>query len=232
MRRGYSGRLRHLHRSKRIHLGYLEETFAGDNPSAHLLKAQSKDQKGDILTKEMSGPRFEECKDMLHIVPIACTLPERSGRMLVCIGGKLKTVSEGIEHLTLIAKETDGGLKPGVDSWVADSGSGRHLVSRKVLDENASKHIVKVKEPIRLSTANGIVVVEEVVKIYIRLLDIWVQAWVLEETPLVISVDDIVKNHDWEFGMKNVRGKTFALLSKGSKRIKLSVNQGVPVFEA
>lgn len=232
MRKGYSPRLRHLHRSKRIHLGYLEETFSGDKPRAHLLKAPSKDQKGDLLTKEMSGPRFEECKQMLGIVPMACILPERPAKMLICIGGHLKPVSECLAEITLISQCSDASLHPGLNSWVIDSGSGRHLVCRSVLDENASKHIVKVDEPLKLSTANGVVTTNEKVKIYVQGLDVWLMAWVLEETPLVISINSLIEEHSYEFTMKRHRDKTTAFLKKGSKKIALPVILGVPVLAA
>ena len=99
------------------------------------------------------------------------------------------------------------------------------------MDEHASKNIVKAKEALRLSTANGIVTTDQKVRIYIRELDTWLLAWVLEETPLVISVDDLVKNHNYEFKMKKLQGKSVAWLTKGSKKIRLPIVQGVPVLQ-
>ena len=52
-------RLRHLHRVKRIHVGYLGEVFDKESPQATSLNVESKLQKGDILTKEMDQRRFE-----------------------------------------------------------------------------------------------------------------------------------------------------------------------------
>jgi hypothetical protein len=51
--KGYGPRLRHLHRTKRIHLSYLGETFDPENPQVTLLKVETAKQKVDILTKEM-----------------------------------------------------------------------------------------------------------------------------------------------------------------------------------
>ena len=67
--KGYGPRLRHLHRSKRVHLSYLGEIFGDENPQSTLLKVETAKQKGDLLTKEMEKPRFEECKRMLQILP-------------------------------------------------------------------------------------------------------------------------------------------------------------------
>ena len=169
---------------------------------------------------------------MLGLQPIACTLPERYGSLLMCIGGQLKPVAEALEDLALSCRESERGLQPGIDSWVIDSGSGRHLVSRKVLDENASKHIVTVDEPLRLSTANGVVATKEKVKIYIRGIDVWLTAWVLEETPLVISINGLVEEYGFNFKMQQIRGKSKATLTKGNQGFRLSVVQGVPVLQA
>jgi hypothetical protein len=57
-------------------------------------------------------------------------------------------------------------------------------------------------------------------------------AWVLDDTPLVISIDDLVENFAFKFYMMKVRKETVALLMKGSKKIKLPVIQGVPVLKA
>ena len=235
MQRGYSPKLRHhvrLHRSKRVHLGYLAEVFDEQNPQAHLVKASTKEQKGDILTKEMGGQRFEECKEMLGVIPIACGLPPRSGRLLLCIGGELKPVEHGLAELALINTEGSENLKPGVDAWVVDTGSGRHLISRKDLDKNAENNIKRVEEPLRLATANGVVDTNEIVKIFVRRLGLWVVAWVLEATPLVLSVDDLVDNHGFEFDWKKKAGQSRATLSSGGRKINLPIRLGVPCLPA
>ena len=64
--KGYGPRLRHLHRTKRIHVSYVGEVFDKENPQAVIKKIETKKQKGDILTKEMERSRFEECKTMLQ----------------------------------------------------------------------------------------------------------------------------------------------------------------------
>ena len=70
--KGYVPRLRHLHRSKRIHRPYLGEIFDDEKPQATLLKIETAKQKGDLLTKEMDMARFDECKRILPIVPATC----------------------------------------------------------------------------------------------------------------------------------------------------------------
>ena len=232
MRKGYSQHLRHLHRSKRIHLGYLEEIFDANSPQAHLLKVPTKEQKGDLLTKEMLGPRFEECKAMMGIQPVACTLPGCKTQVLLCIGGEIKSIASGLQELSLANQEPDGQLLPGVDSWVMDSGSGRHLVSRRVLDKNANTNIVKGNETIRLKTANGIVETCEKVRIYVKGLGIYVTAWVLEDTPLVLSLNALAEEHGFDFRLGLRKGRACAWLINGARKTNLPIMMGVPLLKA
>ena len=51
--KGYVPRLRHLHRSKRIHRSCLGEIFDDEKPQATLFKIEIARQKGDMFTKEM-----------------------------------------------------------------------------------------------------------------------------------------------------------------------------------
>ena len=80
--KGYSPRLRHLHRTKRVHVGYLGEVFNENAPQAKLVKAPTAEQKADILNKGMDLKRFQECKSMLQLVPMTCCL-QRAPRTLV-----------------------------------------------------------------------------------------------------------------------------------------------------
>ena len=57
------------------------------SPIAFLVKASTKDQKGDVLTKEIAGPRFEECKGMLNIIPTAVTFAENVTGVFIRTGG-------------------------------------------------------------------------------------------------------------------------------------------------
>ena len=64
-------------------------------------------------------------------------------------------------------------------------------------------------------------------KIYVASLNLWVTAWVLDSTPLVLSVNDLVENHGYEFRWKKTLQKK-AELRKGTRQIKLPVKLGVP----
>jgi len=145
----------------------------------------------------------------------------------------MKSIAEGIGELTLVSKDVNTeDLDPGVNCWVIDSGSGRHLVAREVLDENTEKHIIKVDEPLRLRTAGGIVTTNCKVKMWVEALGMWLMAWVLPKTPLVLGLHDLVENHGFDFTFRNVKGKAMAFLSKGSKKKELPVKSGFPVLKA
>ena len=132
---GYGPRLRHLHRTKRIHLSYLGEVFDKENPQAEILKVETKLQKGDILTKEMERARFEECKAMLQIVPATCALTARA-RTLICINGQL--LPPAVALAALNSKDETPKTILAVskyNAFIVDSGSGHHLVGRRQVDE-------------------------------------------------------------------------------------------------
>ena len=149
---GYGPRLRHLHRSNRVHLSYPGEISGDENPQATLLKVETAKQKGDLLTKEMEKPRFEECKRMLQILPAtACVITART-KTLICRHG---TCSPPALAQAAMAEPPPKELRAGIDSFIIDSGSGQHLIRRSAVA--SEKHLTHCKEGLLLQTANGIV---------------------------------------------------------------------------
>lgn len=132
---GYSPKLRYLHRSRRIDLEWLAEVF--EDPRNSCIYTASDKQKGDLMTKEFNKPEFEARKKLLGIGAI--TLSQKAGvTRYVCSGGILALVAHGDTRFP-------GVEKPGVDSWVLDTGSGHHLVSAATLDP-ASRGILRKAE--------------------------------------------------------------------------------------
>ena len=224
-RKGYSKRLRHLHRTKRIHVGYLGEVFDEENPQAQLIKAATKDQKGDILTKEMDGKRFGECKEMLQLQN---NFPITAPRALVCMNGEIVPVAAALHKIAAIAKPVAAaGVLPGKNAWVIDTGSGYHLIPRAAVDNK--KHIIKSDEELTLMTANGVVTTSEKLDVKIKELGIIVECWILENTPLVLSVAGLVQDHDCEFLWWKSRPDV-AELKRGGKTTFLPIVQGTPAL--
>ena len=146
---GYGGRLRHLHRTKRIHLSYLGETFDPENPQATLLKVETANQKGDLLTKEMERTRFEECKKMIQLIPATCSLTARP-RTLICSNGICAMPSVALANLLQPPQQE---FKAGIDAFIVDSGSGQHLIRRSMVASDS--HLTTCPVGILLQTANG-----------------------------------------------------------------------------
>ena len=229
-RQGYSKRLRHLHQSKRIHVGYLGEVFDSENPQAVLMKADSKDHKGDLLTKEMSKARFEECKGMLQIVPIAVSLSSGVPQILICQDGVLRTVAACVAAAASMkkAKENAVGLCPGRNAWVVDSGSGNHLIQKADCSAEQLKRSIKAETALTLATANGHARAEWLVPCYVEELGIEIWAWLLTSTPKVLGLHLLIKDYGCKFEWSS---SEVAILRKGRKKIFMPIVQGVPAMK-
>ena len=75
---------------------------------------------------------------MLGLLPMAVSLPQKATSTFICSGGELVAVASIIAKATEISLISSEIKQPGIDSWVIDTGSGRHLVSRKVLDTSVN----------------------------------------------------------------------------------------------
>ena len=207
-----------------MHVGYLGDVFDETDPQAKLVKAATAEQKGDILTKEVDRKRFEECKNMLQVVQLTCCLP-RAPRTLICKGGTLHPVASVLSELATPAKRLQS-LLPGLNSWAVDSGSGYNLIPRKSVDK--PENIKTVETQLVLRTTNGITKSFEKVMVYIPMLDADVEAWILEDTPLVLGLRNLIKEHGCRFTWACADK---ARLRRGAKSVELPVMQGVPVLK-
>ena len=122
------------------------------------------------------------------------------------------------------ANVTDKLLNAGADTWVVDTGSGHHLVAEKDLSRDELATLRKAKKVLKLSTANGFIKSKLVATVWVRMLDKYVEARVLEGTPRVLSVERLVKDFDARLAW-DARGCN---LEFGNSIIELIVEQGVP----
>ena len=76
-----------------------------------------------------------------------------------------------------------------------DSGNTFHFNCWKYLRDEEKKTVRKTSRPVRLSTANGKIEVDTVVDIYIDELDVTVEAFVLEDSPPILSIGRLCKHH-------------------------------------
>ena len=70
-KRGYSKRLRCLHRTHRIAIGSLHEIFEDADQQCSIEHVESKRQKGNIYTKAMGPAQFQEERAMIGMMPAA-----------------------------------------------------------------------------------------------------------------------------------------------------------------
>ena len=177
------------------------------------------------MTKEMERSRFDECKTMLQIIPATCAIMALC-RTLICVNGKLLSPSLAMAALSTTHKPEVLAVAKN-NAFIVDTGSGHHLVGRKHVSE---KTITKVypDKSLRLMTANGITTSCFKTKVYIKHLGASVEAWVLDDSPLVLSVDKLVAENGFDFAWKASTRK--AVLSKNGQNHTLTIAQGVPLL--
>ena len=117
-------------------------------------------------------------------------------------------------------------MTAGVDSWVIDTGSGHNLVPRTDLNAEELQAIRPASEPLRLSTANGVIKVRDVTDCRISEFGQVLESRVLDKTLRVLSVQQLVEK----------QGAAFSWTPEGAKLVMhgkthyLLVKQGVPLL--
>ena len=98
--------------------------------------------------------------------------------------------------------------------FIADTGASLHLVDRKSLTEAQLQRMKKAPKATALNTANGLVWSTDVIDLYIKELNIYITAHVLESTVPVLSIGLLVKEHNFDFIWRKATGP---YLQKGSE---------------
>ena len=124
-----------------------------------------------------------------------------------------------------IIKQRTSKLTPGVDCWVIDTGSGHNLVPAHQMTEQEQQSLVLDGPELRLATANGIIRTSRVAESSVTGLMNDIGVRVLESTPRVLSVFQLVQN-----GAKFEWDTEGARLRFGNKTIDLEVDRGVPLL--
>ena len=112
--------------------------------------------------------------------------------------------------------------------WVADSGSGNDLISRKFLSEKDEKRIRPTLVPVTLNTANDTVVTSEVVPMRMSLTKEKIQPLVLKSVPPVMSIGRRCLQNGWEFHWYADCDPYF--VTPEGKYVMLRVDQFVPLL--
>ena len=109
--------------------------------------------------------------------------------------------------------------------FVVDSGASVHMVSRRDLNSAELEIMRTSKSPTTVITANGEVQTREEATVYVKQLDLFVKVMLLEETPAVISLGKLCKDHGCTY--RWISGQKTHLIRNG-KRIDCNFSNYVP----
>ena len=159
---------------------------------------------------------------MIQLIPATCSLTARP-RTLICSNGICAMPSVALANLLQPPQQE---FKAGIDAFIIDSGSGQHLIRRSMVASDS--HLTTCPVGILLQTANGLIRTYLKTRVFIRLLNIKVDAWVLDDTPLLLSMGKLVTEHGCDFGWR--RKSQTATLTKDGKTLQLTTQRGVPIL--
>jgi hypothetical protein len=167
-------------------------------------------------------------------------------------GGKIKSpkfqspiLAQGKKKDGTASRE-GGGIKGGVQQdrvqlslpassdsrqYLVDSGASYHLISAKYLTKAEKKSLRKLPKPMPFGTANGETIGEQSAKVYVQMLQITVDAIVLDNCPPLLSLGTLCKYDGYSF--KWPSGEEPYLRKGRGPLIRCSVTNEVPcVFPA
>ena len=214
---GYSPKLRHLQRKRRISLSWLAEVF--EDPRHKLSYTASERQKGDLMTKDFEKSKFVQAKELVGLG--AVVLKGHPCNM------RSYTIEAGVARVTPATVVIEAGkdiCNPGIDSWVVDTGSGNHLIPRQSMTPE-EMDLETLGAPQRLATANGTITSKAITTIDTCLGLDFTDARILEKTPRVISVDKLVT-----LGGEFHWTAEGAFITIKKKTWKLEIQHGVPLL--
>ncbi len=80
-------------------------------------------------------------------------------------------------------------------TYIIDSGSSFHVVSRSDMTERELRTITRLRKPIEILTANGQLELTETCQIYVKDLKVQLRAYILEDTVALLSLGLLVEEH-------------------------------------
>ena len=109
--------------------------------------------------------------------------------------------------------------------YIVDSGASFHLVDSRTLSKQERSTIYKNSDPISIQTANGDVIVDSKVKIFVRELGLHVCAYLHEDTVAVLSLGMLCDEHGYTYNWKPL---TWPTLTKGRQVVTCQPHCNVP----
>ncbi len=109
--------------------------------------------------------------------------------------------------------------------WLVDTGCPIDLISRDSLHVDELSFVKQAGRGIKLNTANGVTYAEDIVAFQIDGLEDLIEAYILESTPIVMSLGKRCMDYGYSFEWKS---KIATLTTPGGKRIVLDITNDVP----
>ena len=128
-----------------------------------------------------------------------------------------------------IASAPPSPIKSGIQSWIMDSGAGKALANRSDFTSDQLSQAYELPVPVRLRTANGIIVVTHAINLQVAGLGDVREVLLLENTPNVFSLGRLCIDQRKDFIWLGSKGQPPYLRDNTCKTV-LNVDNYVPVF--
>ena len=115
------------------------------------------------------------------------------------------------------SKLNDDGLDPRYRWWLSDTGCGRDLAGRKTMSREMAATEWRAEEPIVFETPNGDVAADKMVCAQIKVLGENVEAYLLDDSPDVLSIGRRCQEYGYGFHWNPFSGKPFFASPNGDK---------------
>ena len=123
----------------------------------------------------------------------------------------------------------NAGKTTGPTSWLVDSGAAVDLVRSRDIPAEMSPMYGMAERPISLSTANGLIESKETVALQIPSIGETIDAYVVEDTPPVLSLGRMCMKMGYSFRWD--KGVNPILITPSGKEIELSLSHHCPYLE-
>ena len=112
---------------------------------------------------------------------------------------------------------------------IVDTGASDHIISRKHLTQKERKNIRELESGPSFQTPNKETFSNEVVDFQVKDLAITVTAWVLEDSPPLISLGKLIEDHNAEYTWTKEQGPIIRIRNRV---VQCSVKQRCPFVAA
>ena len=111
--------------------------------------------------------------------------------------------------------------------YLVDSGAALHIISQHALTKEELRTKRKLRTEVVLQTANGMAAASHEAKVYIVELDLYLWALILKDSPCLISMGKLCREHGFTFTQV---GANPPFLQKGRLKVECQTHFDVPLI--